>query len=83
MSSQDQFVTYWPSSKSFYSGNRISSDPGIDSQHLLASMVKTEKGMRADLKSKDLIQSAKQIRSADDAIANNNNLEKLQVIKLA
>ena len=81
MSNSDQFVTYWPNSKSFYSGNRIDHDPGVDSPHLLASMVKTDKGMRAELKSKELIQSARQIKSAD-AIANDTNLEHLQVIKL-
>ena len=64
-----------------HSGNRVGRDPGVDSPHLLASMVKTDKGMKADLKSKELIQSAKQIKSAD-AIANDTNLEHLQVIRL-
>ena len=81
MSSQDSFVTYWPGTRNFYSGKRVGQDPGNSSPYLLASMVKTDKGMKANLKSKELITSARQIKSAD-AIANDSNLEKLQVIKL-
>ena len=75
-------ITYWPSSRSFYEGSHTGRDPGVDSSHLLASMVKTpDRGVKAELKSKELIQSAKQI-SSDTAVANDVNLEHLQVIRL-
>lgn len=77
----DQMLTYWPSSRSIYEGSHTDRDPGLDSPQLLASMRKVDSSWKAELKSPELIKSAKQIKSAD-AIANDANLEHLQVIRL-
>jgi len=79
--STEQFITYWPSSRNLYEGKHTASDPGADSQHLLATMKKVDSSYKAELKSKELIKSARQIKSAD-AIANDANLEHLQVVRL-
>ena len=77
----DQFLTYWPGSRNFYEGKHTERDPGSDSAHLIASMTKSDDIWKAELKSPELIKSAKQIKSAT-AVANDANLEHLQVIRL-
>ena len=74
---KDSFVTYWPNSQGFYVGDHTQADPGIDSSDLLAVTLNN----KTQLKDSSLIATTKQIASST-AIANEANLEHLQVIRL-
>ena len=75
---KESFVTYWPHSSAFYVGDHSRSDPGLDSGDLLAV---TTKDHKTQLKNSSLISTTRQIGSSI-AVANDSNLEHLQVIRL-